>query len=145
MKQVSRLKVVVVDGQGGALGKSVIAAIKRMCSSCEVMAVGANSAATVAMLGAGADHGATGENPVVIACSDADVIVGPIGIIVSNSMFGEITPTMARAVGESRARKILIPVDKCSVMIVGTLPHPYAEYVKLAAEAVLAECTARLE
>ncbi|MDR0648181.1 MAG: DUF3842 family protein [Synergistaceae bacterium] len=136
------MKIVVIDGQGGALGKSVIAALrkKRMAEdeSCQIFAVGTNSVATAAMLGAGARHGATGENPVLVACADADAIVGPIGIVVANSMFGEITPAMAKAVGESRAKKFLIPVDKCNVAVVGTPALPYSEFVKLAADAVAA-------
>jgi hypothetical protein len=96
------------------------------------------------MLGAGADCGATGENPVVVACRDADVIVGPMGIVVANSMFGEITPTMARVVGESAAKKILIPMNKCDVVIVGSI-LPYHEYVKLAADLVIEEARSRYE
>jgi hypothetical protein len=136
------MKIVVIDGQGGALGKSVIASLKKKqfagAGSIEIFAVGTNSAATVAMLGAGADYGATGENPIIVACADADIVIGPIGIVVANSMFGEITPAMARAVGESRAKKFLIPVDKCNVTVIGTPKLPYSEYVKLAADIVAA-------
>jgi formaldehyde-activating enzyme involved in methanogenesis len=132
-------KIVVIDGQGGALGSNVIAALKKKNISGEIMAVGTNSAATVSMLGAGAHHGATGENPILVACSDADVIVGPVGIIVSNSMFGEITPAVAKAVAESRAKKFLIPVNKCDVTIVGVSDLTYSEYVKLTASAVFNE------
>jgi hypothetical protein len=132
-------KIVVIDGQGGALGSNVIAALRKKNISGEIMAVGTNSAATVSMLGAGAHHGATGENPILVACSDADVIVGPVGIIVANAMFGEITSAIARAVAESRAKKFLIPVNKCDVMIVGVSDLSYSEYVKLAANAVFNE------
>jgi hypothetical protein len=136
------MKIVVIDGQGGALGKSVIAALrkKRVADDGrgQIFAVGTNSAATVSMMGAGADHGATGENPVLVACADADAIIGPIGIVVANSMFGEITPAMARAVGESRAKKFLIPLDKCNVAVVGTPELNYSEFVHLAADAVAA-------
>ena len=132
-------KIVVIDGQGGALGSNVIAALRKKNISGEIMAVGTNSAATVSMLGAGAHHGATGENPILVACSDADVIVGPVGIIVANSMFGEITPAIARTVAESRAKKFLIPVNKCDVIIVGASDLSYSEYVKLAANAVFNE------
>jgi hypothetical protein len=88
------------------------------------------------MLGAGADHGATGENPVIVACADADVITGPIGIVVANSMYGEITPAMARAVGESRAKKFLIPVNKCDLIVVSASDLNYSECVRLAADAI---------
>jgi hypothetical protein len=133
------MKIVVIDGQGGALGKSVIASLRKKNVEGEIMAVGTNNTATVAMLGAGADYGATGENPIAVACSDADVIVGPIGILAANAMFGEITPVIARAVGESRARKILIPVDKCNVSVVGAPALNYSEFVRLAADAVINE------
>jgi hypothetical protein len=134
------MKIVVIDGQGGALGKSVIASLKKKQfdrpEAIEIFAIGTNGAATVAMLSAGANHGATGENPIIVACADADAIIGPIGIVVANSMFGEVTPAMARAVGESRAKKFLIPVDKCNVAIIGTPDLPYSEFVKLAADIV---------
>lgn len=137
------MKIVVIDGQGGALGKSVIAALKKQATGAEILAVGTNGAATTAMLAAGADHGATGENPVVVACADADVIVGPIGILAADSMFGEVTPRMALAVGRSRAKKILIPVSRCNIAIAGAAELPYADYVRLAAEAAAAAANAR--
>ncbi|MDR3331941.1 MAG: DUF3842 family protein [Synergistaceae bacterium] len=136
------MKIVVIDGQGGALGKSLISVmknIKNIVPECEIMAVGTNNAATVAMLGAGADNGATGENPVVVSCRDADIVIGPVGILSANSMFGEVTPAMAKAVGECRAKKFLIPVSKCDIVIVGAAGLTYTEYVKLAAELVLEE------
>lgn len=107
------MKIVVIDGQGGRIGKSIIEQLRSSGCTDEVLAVGTNSIATSAMLKAGADAGATGENPVVVAARDADVIVGPIGIIAADSMLGEITPAMADAIGRSRARKVLVPVNKC--------------------------------
>jgi hypothetical protein len=83
------------------------------------------------MLKAGADFGATGENPVVYNCNDADIIIGPIGIIAANSFHGEITPKMALAVGESKAKKILIPINKCNVMIMGVQEYSYNDYIQL--------------
>ncbi|MDR1481512.1 MAG: DUF3842 family protein [Synergistaceae bacterium] len=136
------LKIVVVDGQGGALGKSLISAVRRLgcCApDSEILAIGTNSVATVAMLGAGADYGATGENPVVVACADADIISGPIGIVVANSMFGEITPNMACKIGGCRAKKILIPVNKCEISIAGAADLPYSDYVKIAAGMIAGE------
>ena len=138
----SSLKIVVVDGQGGALGKNLISALRRSecCSrDCEILAIGANGAATAAMLGAGADHGATGENPVVVACADADIIAGPVGIVAANSMFGEITPAMACAIGGCRAKKILIPVNKCDILVAGAADLPYSEYVRIAAGMIAEE------
>ena len=92
------MKILVIDGQGGRMGKALVETLRRRGFSGEILAVGTNSAATAAMLKAGADEGATGENPVVVASRRADVILGPMGIIAANSLLGEITPAMALAV-----------------------------------------------
>lgn len=113
------MKVLVIDAQGGGIGKQVVAAIKHKQPHIEITAVGTNSTATTAMLKAGADHAATGENAVVVGCRTADVIIGPIGIVIADAMFGEVTPTMAVAVGQSRAKRLLIPVNHCDNIIVG--------------------------
>ena len=114
------MKVIVIDGQGGKMGQMIIERIKTANIPCEITAVGTNSIATSAMIKAGADAGATGENPVVVASRDADVIIGPIGVITADSLLGEITPTMAAAVGSSKAKKLLLPVNLCNNIIVGT-------------------------
>jgi len=114
------MKILIIDGQGGRLGKLLIEKIKSDKPSLELIAVGTNSIATSVMLKAGADMGATGENPVVVNAKNADVIIGPVGIIVANALMGEVTPKMAQAVGESEAFKLLIPVNKCNNYIVGT-------------------------
>lgn len=129
------MRIVVIDGQGGKIGKAVIEQIRLSGKQCQITAIGTNSLATSAMLKAGADMGATGENPVVIASRDADVIVGPIGIIAADSMLGEITPRMAEAVGQSRARKILVPVNKC-FEVAGVQEMSLSDYVALAVELV---------
>ena len=113
------MNILVFDAQGGGIGKQVVAAIKRQIPQANVTAVGTNSLATSAMLKAGADHAATGENAVVVCCRTADIIVGPIGIAIADSLFGEITPKMATAVGQSNAKRILIPINHCSNIIVG--------------------------
>ena len=113
------MRLLVVDAQGGGIGKQVVAAVKKQFPQIEITAVGTNSAATSVMLKAGADHAATGENAVVVGCRNADLIVGPIGIVIADSLYGEITPTMATAVGQSRARRILIPMNHCDNVIVG--------------------------
>ncbi len=113
------MNLLVIDAQGGGIGKQVIAAVKKQLPELVVTAVGTNSLATSAMLKAGADHAATGENAVVVGCRTADVIVGPIGIAIADSLLGEITPKMAVAVGQSSARRILIPINHCSNIIVG--------------------------
>ena len=113
------MKVLIIDAQGGGIGKQIVTAIKREMPQIEITAVGTNSIATTAMLKAGADHAATGENAVVVGCRKADVIIGPIGIVIADAMFGEVTPAMALAVGQSNARRLLIPVNHCDNRIVG--------------------------
>lgn len=127
-------KIVVIDGQGGRMGAALAGQLKNAGLPAQIIAIGANSAATAAMLKAGADAGATGENPVVVCCADADIILGPMGIITANALLGEITPKMAAAVSESPAQKLLIPVNRCSVTVVGVQELPLGEYVKLAVE-----------
>lgn len=113
------MKILIVDAQGGGIGKQVVTAIKRDFPQAEITAVGTNSMATTAMLKAGADHAATGENAVVVGCRKADVIIGPIGIVIADAMFGEVTPGMAMAIGQSGAKRLLIPVNHCDNIIVG--------------------------
>ena len=124
------MKIVVIDGQGGRLGQMVVDGIKKESLDVEVLAIGTNSSATAAMLKAGADAAATGENPVVVACRDADIIVGPIGIVAADSLLGEITPAMALAVGQSRALKLLLPVSHCLNEVVGVRDFTMSEMVK---------------
>lgn len=128
------MKVLIIDGQGGGLGRQLVTAVKEKCPEAEVLAVGTNSTATGAMLRAGADQAATGENAVLVACRRADVIIGPIGIVIADSMLGEITPAMAAAVGQSQARRILIPVNQCDNLVVGTADLSMADKVREAAE-----------
>lgn len=112
-------KITIIDGQGGRMGKTIIEQLKRQFPHQELLAIGTNSIATAAMLKAGADHGATGENPVIVASRDSDIIIGPIGIVIADALYGEITEAMATAVGRSRAQKILMPVNRCSHHVVG--------------------------
>lgn len=129
------MKIVVIDGQGGSLGKALVEGIKGL-DGCEIYAVGTNSIATSAMLKSGADFGATGENPVVVNCRDADIIAGPIGIIAADSLLGEITEKMAAAVAKSGAVKVLIPVSRCSVTVAGVQDMPMGELIKIAVEKI---------
>ena len=126
------MKIVVIDGQGGNIGKRIVEEIKASGIQSEVMAIGTNSTATAAMMKGGADIGATGENPVVLASRDADVIIGPIGIIMADSMYGEITPKMAESVGASKARKILIPINKCVTVAGVDESRTISDYIKIA-------------
>ncbi|MDO4304408.1 MAG: DUF3842 family protein [Bacillota bacterium] len=113
------MKILVIDAQGGGVGRQLITAIKQNIRDAEVTAVGTNSTATAAMLKAGADYAATGENAVIVACRKADVIVGPVGIVIADALLGEITPSMAVAVAQSNAKRILIPFNHCDNIIVG--------------------------
>ncbi len=110
---------VVIDAQGGKIGQEIIKSIKQNNSENYVIAVGTNSIATSMMYKANPDVAVTGENAVIVSCRKADVIVGTIGIVVADSMMGEITPKMATAVGQANAKKILLPYNKCDIMIAG--------------------------
>ena len=113
------MKILIVDGQGGGVGRQLATKIKEAFPDVCLMAVGTNTVATAAMLKGGADDAATGENAVLVAARKADVIVGPLGIVVADSLGGEITPAMANAVAQSDARRILIPFKNCDNVIVG--------------------------
>ncbi len=113
------MKILVVDAQGGGIGRVAVASLKESFPDSEIVAVGSNAVATAAMLKAGADHAATGENAVVVCSKDADFIVGPVGIVIADAMYGEITPKMAVAIGQSKADRILIPVYHCKNTIAG--------------------------
>ena len=129
-------KVLIIDGQGGLLGKQMVEATKKILPEAEVLAVGTNIMATSTMLKAGADNGATGENAVIVCARTADIIVGPVGIAIADSLLGEITPAMAAAVGQSNAKKILIPVNKCNNMIVGVGDKKTSDLIKEAIEMI---------
>ena len=128
------MKVVIRDGQGGRLGQALAEAITAAGLDLDLVAVGTNTAATAAMLKGGVKEAATGENPVIVACRTADVIIGPIGILSADSMMGEITPAMAVAVGQSRAMKLLLPVGRCNNQVVGTKSLALSELVKESVE-----------
>ena len=130
------LKILIIDGQGGGLGRQLVTAVKEQYPEIEVLAVGTNSAATNAMLRAGADRAATGENSVVVASGQADVIMGPLGMVIADSMLGEITPQMALAVGQSPAKRILIPVNFCDNIIVGVTETSMTKNVENAMDAL---------
>ena len=113
------MKILVIDGQGGQLGVGLIKAIMEKYPVADITAVGTNANATAAMVKAGARKAATGENPVIVASSRADVIIGPVGIVIADAMLGEITPAMAQSIGKSEAVRILIPMNKCENIIAG--------------------------
>lgn len=130
------VNILVVDAQGGGLGKQLVSAVKQAVPSAVVTAIGTNSAATSAMLKAGADRAATGENPVVVACRSADVIMGPVGIVIADALLGEITPAMATAIGQSCAARILIPAGHCNNIIAGVSDMSMGSLVQQAVKAL---------
>ena len=113
------MNILVIDAQGGGIGKQLVARIKKEYPSETVIAVGTNSIATAAMIKAGADQGATGENSVIVACRTADVIIGPVGIVITDAMLGEITETISQTIAKAKAKRILIPFNMCDTMIAG--------------------------
>ncbi|MDL2206199.1 DUF3842 family protein [Eubacteriales bacterium OttesenSCG-928-N13] len=121
---IAQMKIVVIDGQGGGVGKALVAELKRRMPNQRVLCVGTNAMATLAMIKAGADAGATGENAAIVNVASADLILGPIGIVLSNAMMGELTPAIADAVGRSEGTKLLIPVGKCHVKVAGACDIP---------------------
>ena len=129
-------KVLVIDGQGGGLGRQLVSALAAACPEAELTAVGTNSLAANAMLKAGASRAATGENAVVVNCRRADVIVGPIGIVIADALLGEITPAMAAAVCQSGARRVLVPINHCENYVVGVPDQPVSQLVAAAAQKV---------
>ena len=128
------MNIMVIDGQGGRMGKSIVEQMKRNFPEDEILAIGTNSIATAAMLKAGADAGATGENPAIVGCRTADLIIRPLGIATAGSLLGGITPAMAAAIGQSRAKKILLPVNRCQHYVVGCRDLPLGELVRMAVE-----------
>lgn len=134
------MRVLVIDGQGGGLGRQLVTAITALCPEVELTAVGTNSMAASAMLKAGAARAATGENAVVVNARRADIIVGPIGIVIADALLGEITPAMATAVCQSSATRVLIPVNHCENYIVGVPDQPIGSLVSAAVQKVKSLC-----
>lgn len=137
------LLVAVVDGQGGGMGRGLVESIKKKWPKLHVRAVGTNSLATSAMLRAGADDGATGENAVVFNARQADLLLGPIGILTPNGLLGEVSPAMAGAVGASEAVKILLPSQRCSIRLAAGDPQPLQFYLDQALRLLEEELAAR--
>lgn len=113
------MNILIIDGQGGQLGAQLVKEIAAQFPDAVLTAVGTNTTATAAMLKAGANQAATGENPVSVACRKADVIMGPVGIVIADSLLGEVTAKMATAVGQADAVRILIPMNKCENLVAG--------------------------
>ena len=137
------MNVLVIDGQGGGLGRQLVAALSTQCPDIRLVAVGTNSLAAQAMHKAGATRAATGENAVVVNCRSADIIVGPIGIVIADALLGEITPAMAAAVCQSPATRVLVPINHCENIVVGVPDQPVGQLVAAAAQKVKELCEER--
>ena len=136
------MTIAVIDGQGGRVGALLIEAMRKagIGAPHRILALGANALATSAMLRAGADQGATGANAVLVACRSADLIAGPIGIVMADAMLGEITPAMALAVGRSAATKLLLPMNQCSSIVAGTQQMTLSQLIDSAVSQVQRMC-----
>ena len=135
------MKLVVIDGQGGGVGRSIVAALKARMPGQQVIALGTNVQATSAMLKAGADAGATGESAIRYQCRSADIILGVTGILHANAMMGEISPGIAAAVSLSEGQKILVPLERCGLMIAGVGKQPLDGLIRQAADMAVALCS----
>ena len=134
------MQIVVIDGQGGRLGREVVSAVRDAFPAAEIKVVGTNSVATATMLKAGASEGATGENPAIVACRRADYIIGPLGIVIADSLMGEVTPAMALAVAQSPAKRILIPMNMCDNLVAGVDRQPVSDLVADVITKIREEC-----
>lgn len=134
------MRIAVIDGQGGGIGRSIVEQLSTTVPSAEITAVGTNAMATSVMLKAGANFGATGENAFIYNCSRADIITGPMGIILANAMLGEISPKMACAVSGSSAIKLLIPISACGVRIAGLEEKSLSNYILTTIEEIKQLC-----
>ena len=145
MPRQKTMKLVIIDGQSGRMGALIAERVKAAKLPCKVLAVGTNAIATATMMKAGANQGATGENPVMVACRTADVIVGPIGILSADALSGEITPAMAVAIGQSAAKKLLLPVNRhCGHTMVGVRDLTLSQLVDEVVEQLRLLCAEEL-
>ena len=129
--------IAVIDGQGGGIGKSIVEKLKAAkIENAEIIALGTNAAATNQMIKAGADEGATGENAIVCNMPHADVVVGVVGILAANSMMGELTPKMSTAIGASTALKVMLPLNRCHIHVVGLEDLPMGRHIDEAIEVI---------
>jgi len=124
------LNILVIDGQGGQLGSQIIKELQKYQDKLNIISVGTNAIATSAMVKAGCKQAATGENSVIVACRKADIIIGPIGIVIADAMYGEVTPAMAAATGSADAVRILIPVNKCENIVAGVSAVPMSALIQ---------------
>ncbi len=138
------MRILVVDGMGGRIGQEVVTRLRAAFGeSVEILAVGTNSTATTAMLKVGANRGATGENAVRVTSAEADIVIGPLSLLIPDSMMGEVTPLMASSLALCRARKIMLPLTNPRIDLVGLtkspLPHLLEEAIEIVSSAIREE------
>lgn len=132
------IRVLIIDGQGGRIGRQLAELLMPYDGEkIELTVVGTNAAATANMMKSGITRAATGENPILVNARRADVIAGPVGIVIADSLFGEVTPAAALAVGQSHAAKVLLPVNRCDNIVVGVRDVPLSALINEAAEEIL--------
>ncbi|MBQ1490120.1 MAG: DUF3842 family protein [Eubacterium sp.] len=134
------MRILVIDGQGGRLGREVVSAVRAAFPDAYIRVCGTNSVSTATMLKAGANEGATGENPVTVACRDTDFIIGPLGIVIADALLGEVTPAMALAVAQASATRIMIPMNMCDNLVAGVDRQPVSELVADVVAKIRAAC-----
>lgn len=130
------MRIAVVDGQGGGIGRAIVERVKAEFPDVVVTALGTNATATGQMLRGGADEGATGENAIVHNMKHVDVVIGVIGILTANSMMGELSPAMATAIGGSHTYKILLPINRCHIHVVSVGDAPLSTHLDNAVKAL---------
>ncbi len=140
MKQTEAVRVLIIDGQGGRMGAQLVEGLKDAVPSACITAVGTNAIATSAMVKAGAQQAATGENAVVVNSRRADIIAGPLGIVMADSLLGEITASMAAAVAQSEAFKVLLPVNRCNHVVVGVQDLSMGQLIAQAVQRISQFC-----
>lgn len=143
MKQTETVRVLIIDGQGGRMGAQLVEGLKNAVPAACITAVGTNAIATSAMVRAGASQAATGENAVVVNSRRADIIAGPLGIVMADSLLGEITPAMAAAVAQSEAFKVLLTVNRCNHVVVGVQDLSMGQLISQAVQRISQLCSSR--
>ncbi|MBE6731893.1 MAG: DUF3842 family protein [Ruminococcaceae bacterium] len=131
------MKILVIDGQGGNLGRQLCKMLLERMKDITVRAVGTNSLATESMLKTGVQEAATGENAVIVGAKWADIIIGPIGIVIADALLGEVTAKMAAAVGSAEAKRVLIPMNKCDTIIAGIDNIPTSTLIESAVQKII--------
>jgi NAD(P)-dependent dehydrogenase (short-subunit alcohol dehydrogenase family) len=130
------MKIAVIDGQGGGIGRSIVEKLKVSVPDAEVLALGTNATATDRMLKAGADEGATGENAIIHNVKSVDIITGVIAILNANALMGELSPKIAEAIGASPAFKVLLPINRCGIYVVSVREAPLSTHIDNAVTAI---------